>query len=635
MSVVGDALQVRHLRAGGKSWAVWTQDDLGGGERLVYRERTNVITTIGALNTDGVDFSDRIIPIQATKISSFHAVETTPGVATFVISNGLVIKSFDLDVNNNIISSPVVEITAGELPSQFVSDGVVKQFWVRGNRVYVRVGDGAESSIIDLSGTEARNIDVVQKASSDVARYAGLHSPNRAIALPFIADVNTLCCYNAADVSQQSVTQALPPGCVGYWTFDAADFVTTTMQDQSGNARHATLVGTVPVSVAGLVGQARDFVGGAGSGHYTTPNHASLQIVGDMTIGFWIKPDNFAQRVVPYEKSYGGEGSVVVERDGTVNFFYGSAGANANPFGTYGSQEPLVAGQWSHAAVVRDMTNRYVRWFINGRMTAHHTAAAVPVASSLAPLIGRGHTNFIVDGQLDELLVCNQAMSPGAVAALYNKGIAGSRASVSGSGSHPTLQDSGPAARHAVLMKSAVAATRGVALASAELRLLQLASLPSFALTPALTIEARLWPRWRTSREALLFSNYVPPNSSGTRTQGTVTLALAPDGTLRFRFETTTASVELRQTGGDRVRAHSLNYIAVSHTFGAGGASFMVVNGAVVPAQWFGGGGNESPTLLAAAPQIALNNGDELVGLRVSSVAKSASDIRSYLRGRS
>lgn len=635
MSVVGDAVEVRHLRAGGKSWAVWTEDDVGVGRRFVYRERTGSITLIGSLNTDGVDFTDKVVPIQPMKIDSFHVVEIDAGIALFAVSDGESLFSFEINVNTNVVTSPLTKFSEGSSPGQFSADGVPRQFWLRGNKVYVRVGSDPESKIIDLSGLEAKNLDVVRKGSSEIARYAGLHVPNRSVPLLFLSDVNTLCCYNAADIGQQSVTQALPPGCVAYWTFDSADFVTTTMQDVSGNARHATLVGTAPASVSGLVGQARDFIGGAADGHYTTPNHASLQIVGDMTIAFWIRPDNFAQRVVPYEKAFGGEGSVVVELDGTFAFYYGSSGGNSDPWSVYNSRQSLDVGAWNHAAVVRDMTNRFVRLFINGRLTAHHTAAQVPAASSLAPVIGKGHTGQKVDGLLDEMLICNQAMSPGAIAALYAKGVSGARASTSGSGSHPTLQDSGPAARHAVLMRGAIAGPRGIALATTTSSQRQIASLPSFAATPALTIEARIWPRWRTSSEALIFSNYSTATSLGTRVQGTVTFALAQDGTLRFRFETTTASIELRQTGGERVRVNDLNYVAVSHTFGAGSSSFMVVNGVVVPAQWFFGGGSESPTLIVAAPQIALNHGDELIGLRVSSVAKTQAQIRDYLRGRS
>jgi hypothetical protein len=282
--------------------------------------------------------------------------------------------------------------------------------------------------------------------------------------------------------------------------------------------------------------------------------------------------------------------------------------------------------------VVRDLTNRFVRLFINGRVTAHYTAAAAAaVASSAAVTIGRGYTGFLVDGLIDEMVLCNQALSPAAIDALYAKGVAGVRASTIGTGSSPVILDTSPNLSHAVPTSKSLATARGLAQISRG----SLMAALSWTAPSAMTIEARFLPRWSTQNESLLFSNYSPPNSSGARLPGTVTFSFTADGLLRFRFETATSTVELRQTGGVMVKVREENYVAVSHAFGSGGSTFMVVNGNVVPAQWSGGGGSETPVVVPAAPSVSMNVGDELIGLRVSSIAKTTSQILGHLRGRS
>lgn len=639
ISVVGDALQVRHLRAAGKSWAVWTVNDNGGGELFVVRERTANISVIGGLRTDGSDFSERVIPLPARKIVNFHCLELATNEVAFLISDGKSVFTFLWNVLTNTILQPVVKLADGDLPSQFEVTDIIRRFYVRNRDVIVKVGGGAEATIIDPSSTEALDIDVVRKAETSLARYAGVQAINRDLALPFLADASSVIVYNS-ETEQALVSEALPSGTVGYFTFDSVDFSGTTMLNKAPSpAFNATLVGSAPASVAGQVGQARDFVGGGGNGHYDLGNPSALQIVGDLTISFWINADNFNQRVNPYAKAYGGEGTITLEDvaggvPGYFNFFYGSGGGDANPYIGYGSLERITAGRWWHATVVRDMTNRFVRWFFDGQMVSHATAFVTPVASGQSASIGRGYTGQIVDGRLDEMLIINQALSPQQVNSLFEKGKAAAKADTTRSGSATRLVDSSGGARHGYLSSFAVPVT-GAHAQRRGFDGLVMIGCSSYAANPSMTVEARFIPKWGEAAERPLFSNRIGTNSIGGRTQGTVEVSYTPDRYVRFRFETATATVELRQTGGSQLRFGELNHIALVHTFGAGASSMIVVNGDQVPVAWVGGSGNESPTLLAAAPSISMNPGDQLLGLRVSNVAKSLTDIRNYLRGRS
>lgn len=635
ISTVGDAQLVRHLRAGGSSWAVWTFDDDGRGARFAVRERTGVISVVGGLQTDGTDFSERVIPLSPVRVESFHCLELAANEVAFLFSDGQRLFTFLWDLVGNTVLSPVTELATGAAPSQFQISAVLRRVYTRDQRaVYLRVGAGPENKIIDVSGGESLDLDVVRKGITALARYAGQHAINRDLALPFLADANTVLAYNADD-DLVTVTEALPAGTVGYFTFDSADFSGTTMLNQAPAAAfNATLVGTAPASVAGKVGQARSFTGGTGSGHYSLGSPAALSIVGDMSLAFWLQANNLSQRVNPYDKAYGGEGTITLETDGSLNFFYGTNGGNGSPYTWINSGERIGAGAWWHIGVVRDATNRFMRWFLNGECVAHVTAAFNPAVSAAAVAsIGKGYTGYKVDGLMDEMLIAGAAFSPQQFAGLYAKGLAAAKANTSGLGSARRLLDSGAGARHGILSAYALSTVRGTARGGGAGALVVAA--PSFVAPSALTIEARLWPRYAVAGDRVVFGNRIYPDSSGGRIQGTVDLVYKPDGMLAFRFETASATVELQQTGGSRIRTNALNHIAVSHTFGAGGSSFLMVNGDEVPARWIGGGGNETPTMLAAAPSLGVNPGDELLGLRVSNVAKSQAGVRDYLRGRS
>jgi len=630
ISVVGDALQVRHLRAAAKSWVVWTFNDDGGGERFAVRERTGSVAPLGGLQTDGTDFSERVIPVPATRVRNFHCLETAPNIVTVLFDDGLQLKYFVWNVNTNVVVTPVTVLSDGTIPSQFDYNTSLRQLYVRLSQVRMRANFGPEITLVAPSGSEVGDMDIVRLGLTPAGRYAGAHAIRRELALPFLSEASTTICYNK-DEDFVSVTEALPAGTVGYFTFDDADYSGSTILNQAG-AFNGTLVSTAPTSLSGQVNQARSFV--TGGGYYDLGNPAALQITGDLSVAFWIRANSFTNRVSPYGKAFGGEGTITLETDGALNFSYGTAGNDSNPNRSYPSLERLPLNRFVHVGLVRDTTNRMIRWFFDGKLINQVSSwVAAATASSLTARIGRSFTSFNLDARLDELLIANQAFTPQTMAALYAKGLSGAKADTSATGQSRQLLDIGPGGRHATLGSPAITTAQGIALGPAREGQL-LAGMSDYATSATLTIEARLYWRGAGLLEMPLFSNRDNANSSGTRLQGTIEFSYTPDGYLRFRFETTTATVELQQTGGVRLRPHEMNVIAVSHTFGAGGASILVVNGTPVPAQWVGGGGDESPTLLAARPAIRVGPGDELGGLRVSNVAKTITQLREYLRGR-
>ncbi|MFA6336344.1 MAG: DUF2341 domain-containing protein, partial [Bacteroidales bacterium] len=139
-------------------------------------------------------------------------------------------------------------------------------------------------------------------------------------------------------------------------------------------------------------------------------NSDSLKITGSQTIAMWIKPTNFSARRNPVDKAYGGEGTMTMETSGGVTYYYGTSGANGSPYQSFGSSA-LTSGSWNHIAIVRDLDNMKLRWYINGVKTNETNAsyaAAAPSGSNLR--IGLGYAGAFL-GLIDELTIYNKALS--------------------------------------------------------------------------------------------------------------------------------------------------------------------------------------------------------------------------------
>ncbi len=140
-------------------------------------------------------------------------------------------------------------------------------------------------------------------------------------------------------------------------------------------------------------------------------NPSTLQITGSQTIEFWIKPDDFNTRQNPYAKAYAGEGTITIETNGTVNYFYGTGGGNTNPYQTFTSGAALRSGRWQHVALVRDLnaSPAKLRWYFDGKLNAE-TNASYPAASvsTLDATIATGYAGAL-RGSIDEFRIWNVA----------------------------------------------------------------------------------------------------------------------------------------------------------------------------------------------------------------------------------
>lgn len=218
----------------------------------------------------------------------------------------------------------------------------------------------------------------------------------------------------------QGTLTLYPPGPALLLTFEAdtlalAGTRLTGVLDASGSGLRFPASGAKPVR--GPFGIALEF---DGTGQIDVGNPKQLQIAGNQTIAFWMWTAALDLRRNPYNKSYGAEGTITLEPNGTLNFFYGPSAGNTNPYTSAAMNIAVTAKTWIHLAVVKDFTSKSVTWYRNGKPT---TPVPLPYptgsVSSLPLIIGNGYTNPFI-GQLDDLGVWPRALSPQEIASLYS-----------------------------------------------------------------------------------------------------------------------------------------------------------------------------------------------------------------------
>lgn len=213
-----------------------------------------------------------------------------------------------------------------------------------------------------------------------------------------------------------------PAGAALLLTFEretlvAQDARLILVHDTSGHNLRAAVTGSLAVESGGF-GTALKC---DGKSWLTVTNTKELQISGSQTIAFWMRPEAMGIRRNPFNKHYSGEGTMTLEINGTLNYFYGIEGG-------YTSIELLAAGvlkKWAHVVLVRDLAVRRLAWFKDGKKVIERAAPyAAAAVTSNDLLLGSGYTNPFV-GQLDDIGVWPRALTEVEIRQLYEATSAG------------------------------------------------------------------------------------------------------------------------------------------------------------------------------------------------------------------
>jgi len=208
-------------------------------------------------------------------------------------------------------------------------------------------------------------------------------------------------------------SSAFPPNPqpLGYWSFDNDNAV-----ESINGLLNGTLNGVTPINTNWGRGFYYD-----GGDYINLGNYTAYKISKDTTITMYIYPKSFNIRRNPFYKTYGGEGAITLETNGTLNYFYGTAGSDSVPYQGFNSVMALELNKWTMITVVRDLTNRKLYWYFNGELTASADAAYTSCATSNYNLyLGTGYTNRFY-GNIDEFLLHNVALSQTEVLAIYER----------------------------------------------------------------------------------------------------------------------------------------------------------------------------------------------------------------------
>lgn len=145
-------------------------------------------------------------------------------------------------------------------------------------------------------------------------------------------------------------------------------------------------------------------------------------VTGNQTLSMWLHPTSNAERHNPWNRAYGGEGTITQEIDGTLKYYYGTNGNDGSPYAQFTMTTPLPLGEDSMVTVVRDLSNTMtLKWYLNGALVNTQVATYGFAAESGAPvLIGAGYTENY-SGRIDDIRQYATALSDDDVMMLYRQ----------------------------------------------------------------------------------------------------------------------------------------------------------------------------------------------------------------------
>lgn len=273
-------------------------------------------------------------------------------------------------------------------------------------------------------GNSFDNVDITWARPAEVAHVEGYYLYRDLLRINTINDINiTTYIDNNAVPGKVYVYQIASYGSCGLESAKLANSgfrvangsITGQSESQQGNP-----VANVEVSLTPSLGQSLRF---DGDGDYIDfGNPADLQITGSQTIEMWLKPTAMGARSNPFHKNYSNEGSITFEPDGILSYYYGIGG----PYETLHSSVALSLDTWTHIAIVRNLDNMTLTWYINGQASGTTPALYAAAETSTDPvLLANGYTSEFV-GSIDEVRVWNTARSANEIVGNMNRALVSS-----------------------------------------------------------------------------------------------------------------------------------------------------------------------------------------------------------------
>jgi len=150
----------------------------------------------------------------------------------------------------------------------------------------------------------------------------------------------------------------------------------------------------------------------------------SLGTTINTTIQVWIKPNNAKRtRENFFHAGYAGEGTITLEKNGSLTYYYGPRGGNGWPYEGFNSRHRVKNGQIAHIAIVRDFTNKKIQWYVNGNLTNEKKPKFQYAGkTSWFPHIGKGYVNPY-KGEFKHFRVYKRALNKYEINKSYEEGL--------------------------------------------------------------------------------------------------------------------------------------------------------------------------------------------------------------------
>tara|TARA_R110000737_G_scaffold66484_2_gene94518 strand:- start:984 stop:2615 length:1632 start_codon:yes stop_codon:yes gene_type:complete len=179
----------------------------------------------------------------------------------------------------------------------------------------------------------------------------------------------------------------------------------TTWYDISGADNNGAMINGLSFNSGGWM----DFDGADDSVSIPNNNGTMDAWNEQQTIIVWEYHDFTTGRRNIWNQAYGGFGTWTHEQGGSVNYYFGDAGANAQPYVSANSST-TVGGQWNMLCVTRDLTT--VNWYQNGVLTSTRGNPYGELTNTTAGVtIGTGYTGTRWQGKMAKILAYTKALT--------------------------------------------------------------------------------------------------------------------------------------------------------------------------------------------------------------------------------
>ena len=153
------------------------------------------------------------------------------------------------------------------------------------------------------------------------------------------------------------------------------------------------------------------------------PDESGVDLSGDMTICFWVRPDSLDQPTVDViEKFFGGEFGITLMQDGGLIYTHGEAHDAVWSYWYLLPAGSIRISEWSHVALVRNADKQIISVYLNGekKREVSYLGEVQPSLTTYPIRFGYGYQyGRYFDGCLDEISLFDAVLSDQMIGVLY------------------------------------------------------------------------------------------------------------------------------------------------------------------------------------------------------------------------